>query len=45
MSIQMSSDAQILSGLGHHVVGADVDADQGLAFNQNVKRDSIAQIN
>ncbi len=36
--------APLLSGLVHHVVGADVDGDQGLAFNQDFKRDAMAQI-
>jgi predicted nucleotidyltransferase len=34
-----------LSGPVHHIVGADVDRDQRLAFNQNFKRDAITQVN
>ena len=35
---------QPLSGPVHHIVGADVDRDQCLAFNQNVKCDPITQV-
>jgi hypothetical protein len=44
MIIESSSDALRLSGPNHHIVGANINRDQGLALHQNFKRDAIAQV-
>lgn len=44
MIIEMSSDALRPSGPIHHIVGTDIDGNQRLAFNQNLKRDASAQV-
>jgi hypothetical protein len=40
----LATIAPRLLGPIHHVVGTDIDGNQGLAFNQNFKCDAIAQV-
>ena len=44
MIIEVSSDALRLSGPVHHIVGANINRDQGLTFDQHFKRDAIAEV-
>jgi len=44
MIIEVSSDALRLSGPVHHIVGAKINRDQGLTFDQHFKRDAVAQV-
>jgi hypothetical protein len=43
-SLDYPSLVQPMSGPVHHIVGADVDWDQRLAFDQKFKRDAITQV-
>lgn len=44
MIIEISFDALRLSGPIHHIAGTDIDGNQGLAFDQNLKRDASDQV-